>query len=349
MRFRRRWVVSLVLLTGTAALHLSQPTLKRFEFAEPHMCARFRIVLYAGDRNSATKASKAAFQRVAQLDDSMSDYDSKSELMRLAARAGTGPIRISEDLFRVLAQSQRLARKTGGAFDVTIGPLVRLWRTARRRKQMPDPGTLARARELVGYEMLRLDPKARTAKLLMPGMQLDLGAIAKGYAADEALAVLIQHGMARALVDAGGDVVFGLPPPQSHGWKIGIAPLGPLDSPGPGGSPSVRNLILSGAAVATSGDAEQFVEFDGKRYSHVVDPRTGLGVLGPSGVTVVASSGTLADSLATAVSVLGPEQGMELIQSVKGAGVLIIQVSDDGLRTFERNFPPPAVEVPSPR
>ncbi len=349
MRFRRRWVVSLVLLTGTAALHLSQPTLKRFEFAEPHMGARFRIVLYAGDRNSATKASKAAFQRVAHLDDSMSDYDSKSELMRLAARAGTGPVRISEDLFRVLAESQRLARQTGGAFDVTIGPLVRLWRTARRTKRMPDPETLARARELVGYKMLRLDPKARTAELLMPGMQLDLGGIAKGYAADEALAVLIRRGNSRALVDAGGDVVFGLPPHKRDGWKIGIAPLGPLDSPGPRGSQTVRNLILSEAAVATSGDAEQFVEIDGKRYSHVVDPRTGLGVLGPSGVTVGAPSGTLADSLATAVSVLGPERGMELMKAFASAGVLIIQVSDDGLRTFERNFPPEASDLPSPR
>ena len=339
MRSRSRWLISLSVLVGITILLLSGPTLKRFEFTEPHMGTRFRIVLYASDEDSAKEACRAAFRRIAQLDDNMSDYDPDSELMRLAARAGTGPVRINADLFHILSQSQQLASMTEGAFDVTIGPLVRLWRRARQDKKMPNLGALTQARDLVGFKKMQLNPKASTAELFLPGMQLDLGGIAKGYAADKALEVLKDHGMTRALVDAGGDVVLGLPPPRRDGWKIRIAPLGPFNSLCSSESQSARNLILHGVAVATSGDAEQFVEIDGKRYSHVLDPRTGQFTPGSSGTTVIASSGSLADSLATAVSVLGPKRGMELVKSFRNSGALIMENGDNTLRTFEVNFP----------
>lgn len=339
MYFRSKWLISLSVLVGITVLLLSGSTLKRFEFTEHHMGTRFQVVLYASDEDSAKEACRAAFFRIAQLDDNMSDYNPDSELMRLAARAGTGPVRINEDLFRILSQSQQLALMTEGAFDVTIGPLVKLWRRARQDKKIPDLRALTQARDLVGFEKMKLDPKASTAELLLHGMQLDLGGIAKGYAADKALGVLKDHGIARALVDAGGDVVLGLPPPRRDGWKISIAPLGLFNSLWSSESQPTRNLILHGVAVATSGDAEQFFEIDGKRYSHVLDPRTGQFTLGLIGTTVIAPSGSLADSLATAVSVLGPKRGMELVESFRNTGALIMDNGDNTLRSFEVNFP----------
>jgi thiamine biosynthesis lipoprotein len=311
-----------------------EPALRRFEFSQAHMGTLFRIIVYAPDAATALRASKAAFQRIATLDNTMTDYSPSSELMSLCRKAGGPPVRVSEDLYRVLAQAQELAERTNGAFDVTAGPVVRLWRRARRQHEMPDAEELAHARRLVGYQKLRLDPHARTAQLLEKGMQLDLGGIGKGYAADEALAVLKQHGITRALVVAGGEMATSAPPPGRDGWRIGIAPL---ESPE---KPPMRFLMLREAAVSTSGDAEQYVELGGTRYSHIVDPRTGMGVVGRSSVTVVAPNATASDSLATAVSVLGPEQGLELIRSTPGTAVLIIRATDRGSLVFELNLSP---------
>ena len=328
-------------LWGMATLFglAGEPALRRLEFSQAHMGTLFRIIVYAPDAATASRASNAAFQRIGTLDNTMTDYSPSSELMSLCRKAGEPPVRVSEDLYRVLAQAQELAARTNGAFDVTVGPVMRLWRRARRQREMPDAAELARARKLVGYRKLRLDPRARTVQLLEKGMRLDLGGIAKGYAADEALAVLKQYGITRALVVAGGEMAASAPPPGRDGWRIGIAPL---ESPE---KPPTRFLMLRDAAVSTSGDAEQYVELNGTRYSHIVDPRTGMGVVGRSSVTVVAPKATASDSLATAVSVLGPEQGLELIRSTPGTAALIIQATDRGSRIFELNLSPYAVSA----
>jgi thiamine biosynthesis lipoprotein len=315
------------LLLAAASGAAAEPAPGRYSFTEPHMGTRFRLVFYAPDEAAAGRAARAAFARIAQLDRIMSDYRPASELMQLCARAGGEPVRVSDDLFAVLARAQELARRADGAFDVTVGPVVRLWRKARQAKQLPDPDELARARALVGYRHVRLDEKARTVQLAKAGMQLDLGGIAKGYAADAALAVLAGHGLSRALVAAGGDVAVSGPPPDAAGWTVGIAPL---EDPN---RPPTRSLLLRDAAVSTSGDAYQYVEIDGKRYSHIVDPRTGLGLTGRSSVTVVARTGMTSDSLATAVSVLGPERGLALVEATAGAAAMIVRQTDKGEET----------------
>jgi thiamine biosynthesis lipoprotein len=293
------------------------------------MGTRFTIILYAPDAGTATRASNAAFKRVEELDATMSDYRETSELMRLCRNSGGRWMKISNDLFSVLVESQILARLSEGAFDVTAGPIVRLWRRARRTGEMPDPRSLARAVELTGYDKLRLDAKTRSARLDKPGMLLDLGGIAKGYAADEAMAVLKRRGIRRAMVAAGGDIVVSRPPPGKSGWLIGIAPSGPIDQP------PENYLLLCDRAVSTSGESEQHVEIGGVRYSHIVDPRTGIAVTGHSSVTVVAPTGKISDSLATAASVLGPERGLQLIDSTLGASAIISRATQDGVRIFE--------------
>ncbi len=297
------------------------------------MGTRFRIILYAPDPATATRASDAAFDRIAKLDNIMSDFRPTSELMRLSDQAGGPRVKVSDDLFRVLSAAQDLALQSDGAFDITVGPVVRVWRLARLQHKVPDPRSLASALELVGYEKLRLDAKARTAQLIKPGMVLDLGAIGKGYAADEALEVLKRLGIRRALVSAGGDIAASNSPPGKKGWLIGVAPLESLDKP------PTRFLLLQNSAVSTSGDAERHLDVGGVRYSHIVNPKTGMGLIGHSSVTTVARKGILSDGLATAVSVLGPKKGLDLVRSTPGAGVLFVQQTEGGARTFQLRFP----------
>jgi thiamine biosynthesis lipoprotein len=310
-------------------------SLQRFEFTQPHMGTLFKIVFYASNAPSALRASQAAFDRIAELDRIMSDYQPSSELMQVSQQAGGPPARISDDLYRVLSAAQEIAQRSEGAFDITVGPVVRLWRRARRQHELPDPTRLAQALELVGYGKLRLDVRARTAQLLKPGMLLDLGGIGKGYAADETLRLLKQHGINRALVAAGGDIALGEPPPHAAapGWTIAVASL---DSPA---QEPKRYVTLRNAGISTSGDLEQHVDIDGTRYSHIVDPKTGRAKTGRVSVTVIAPDDTTADALATAVCVLGLERGLKLIKSMPQTRALICQQTDGGPECFDWHFP----------
>jgi thiamine biosynthesis lipoprotein len=293
------------------------------------MGTKFSIIVYAVDEPTASKAAKAAFERIAELDGSMSDYRPASELMQLCKKAGGEPVRVSDDLFYVLQKAQQVAERSDGAFDVTVGPVVRLWRISRKTRQLPDPEKLKAALALVGYKNVRIDAEARTVQLLKGGMQLDLGGIAKGYAADEALKTLEKHGIKCALVAAGGDIAVSEAPPDAPGWTVGIAPLFDPES-----KPK-HSLLLKNAAVSTSGDTEQFIEIDGKRYSHIIDPKTGLGLVGRQSVTVTARRGIDSDSLTKVVSVWGPKRGLEFIEKTPGTAAFVVRKKDDGEETFQ--------------
>jgi thiamine biosynthesis lipoprotein len=289
-----------------------------FEAVEPHMGTLVRIKLYANGGQQAKAAFRAAFDRIAQLDNALSDYKPESELNRICRTAVGRPAEAGADLFRVLEASQKLARETDGAFDVTLGPVIRLWRQARKTNRPPDSAALHDAAGRCGYGKLHLDPVKHTVMLDQAGMQLDAGGIAKGYAADAALSVLAQLGIGSALVAASGDLAFGDPPPGERGWKIGVDSL---DRPE---AAFTRVLELSNAAVSTSGDGEQHLDIDGTRYSHIIDPATMMGLVRPITVTIVARRGIEADALATAVSVLGPERGIALIEKQAGVAALVV-------------------------
>ena len=303
--------------------HPRAAELRKFEAVEPHMGTLFRIELYARDAEQARAAFRAAFDRVAELDRELSDYLPDSELNRICSTAVGRPVEASPDLLRVVEASQRLAEESGGAFDVTLGPVIRLWRQARQRRQLPDPAELRAAAAHSGHRKLHTDPLRRTVLLDEAGMQLDLGGIAKGYAADEALAVVTRLGIRSALVAASGDLAFSDAPPGRRGWTIGI------DS-------ATRTLELTNAAVSTSGDEEQHAEIGGRRYSHIVDPATGMGLTDAITVTIVARRGIDADALATAVSVLGADRGSALLEKRGGVSGLI--VTERGVRTVGSAF-----------
>lgn len=292
-----------------------RPALDRFIFAELHMGVRTNLTVYARNEEHARRACRLAFDRVAQLENSMSDYRLNSEINRLSQNAGGAPLKISTDLFFVLSRAQEIARLTDGAFDVTASPLIRLWRTARREKKRPDSRNIAEAQHLVNWRWLKLNRQNQTAQLLKPGMQLDLGAIAKGYAGDCVMDVLKSQGIRSALFEAGGDVVMGDAPPNTKGWKIEI------ENASSSGAPRVVQLY--NAAIGTSGDTSQFVVIEGKRYSHVVNPKTGMGLTSRVAVTVIVPRGITTDSLSTAYSLADKKSRTRLTRAFPDAKVFI--------------------------
>jgi thiamine biosynthesis lipoprotein len=296
--------------------------LTRFTYTEYHMGVDARLVVYAPNQPAAEDACAAAFVRIAALDSMMSDYRVDSELTRLSAHAGGPPVRVSPELFGVLRRAQEVARYSNGAFDVTVGPLVALWRRARKTGALPDPVAIERARRRVGWQKLRLDERARTVRLTVSGMKLDLGGIAKGYADDEAQRVLRRHGITRALVEMGGDIVVSGPPPGTDGWTIRVPNAG--DDHGP------VDLPFAHRAISTSGDTEQFVVVGGRRYSHVVDPRTGQALTNRVQITVAAPDGLTSDPLSTALILLGAEDRRKLLSDYPGAKAYVRVLAGDG-------------------
>lgn len=262
---------------------------ERHEAVEPHMGTLVRVVVYAETEEKAHAGLRAAYARVAALDQTLSDYRQDSELNQL----GTEPRQVSRDLWRVVEFGQRLAEATGGAFDLTLGARTRAWRAG----EAPQGAW--------GWRHLRLDRARRTVWFDKPGIRLDLGGIAKGYAAQEALAVLERNGLSRAMVAVGGDIVVGDSPPDEDGWRLKTS-----------ARPQLFTLVRR--AVSTSGDTEQYKDTG----SHIHDGRTGRPVHGKRVVSVIALDGMTADALATAVRLLPREEYLRVAAQF-GAWVVV--------------------------
>ena len=328
-------LASLVLAAGCGSPKAASPV-RRFDFTHPAMGTQFTINLYAADQASAEAAADAAFRRIDALEDVMSDYEADSEVMRLCDQPYGKPVAVSADLFEVLERAQWIAKVSDGAFDATVGPYVRLWRFARKRKVLPTAAELATAKAAVGWQKVRLDRQNQTVTLLAPNMRLDLGGIGKGYAADQALRILKGRGIDRALVAASGDIAIGEAPPEREGWKVGIATFGTRTNQ------ITRTLVLHNAGVSTSGDSEQFIEIKGIRYSHIVDPRTGLGLTTRIQDTVIGPDATMTDSLDTTVNVLGVKRGLALVESMPRTAAMISTKEGDEVQVFlSHRFPRP--------
>ena len=323
-------VIGLLPLVGRANPCVENWT--HYQRSEVHMGTQFIITLYVTENLSAKAGLDGAFARIAKLDAILSNYRSDSELNRFCATAPhAAPMVLGDELWTVLSKSQELSRRSGGAFDVTVGPLTKLWRRARRRKTLPSDALLQLALHRTGYQYLHLDARQQSGWLEFSDMQLDLGAIAKGYAADEALRILKSHGITRACVDAGGDLALGGPPPEKEGWRIGIA------SSNENGLPKTF-LMLANRGVATSGDLWQFIEINGQRYSHILDPHTGLGLTTRTSATVIANDCATADSLASAVVVLGPDRGIALVADYPGAATVVTTPSGEKISVGVSQF-----------
>jgi thiamine biosynthesis lipoprotein len=268
-----------------------------------------RLVVYASDETAAVNACRAAYGRIRQIDDAASDYKKTSELNRVVAEAATRPVKVSDDLWTLLVESRRLSELSDGAFDITVGPVVQLWRTARQTKKLPDAAEIEEAKKRVGWRHVDLNEADRTVRLGIPGMKLDMGGIAKGYAGDQAIAVLREQGIGSALYEGGGDIVVSGAPPGAAGWRIALRYSG---------EEMPKELTLADAAVSTSGDTEQYVEIGGKRYSHVVDPKTGIGLTSRSMGTVSGPRGIWTDGLSKVVTMVDEGKRADVLKAYPG-------------------------------
>lgn len=331
MASRAGAVVAVMGATGVAAVAAASPTHAsgRHVFTRPLMGTEFRLVVHDADSVAASAAADRAFARIAELEAVLSDYDPASEVSRLSATAGEGRwVPVSADLWAVLSRAKEWADRSDGAFDPTVGSLTRLWRRAARRGSVPGPEAVEAALLPVGHRRLALAPDRRAVRLEAPGARLDLGGIAKGWAADVALELLAEAGFPRALVDAGGDVAAGAPPPGEEGWRVALPTASGAEEP----DPAACVVRLARAALATSGATERSVEVDGVRHSHVLDPRTGTALTHGRVITVLAPRAADADALASALSVLHPANGGALLGGSPGAGARILEPDGDSRR-----------------
>lgn len=297
------------------------------------MGSRFRVTLFAPDEATAKAAAQDAFAAAQRVNDLLSDYQNDSEALRLSGLPHGLPHPVSEDFADVLKTSLALASETDGAFDPSIGPATRLWRRARLGKAM-DWKALEECKPALGWRKITFDGKSRTVTLNSPGMRLDFGGIGKGWSADKALQVLRSKGLNCASVSASGDLAIGDPPPGKPGWTVGIELL---DAAGGAVSAEVQ---LRNCGLSTSGDTEQFLELDGQRYSHILDPASGMALTERRGVSVTAPSATESDAIATALCVMGPEKGRVWAES-RGVGAFFVTLTADGgkKRSTTANWP----------
>lgn len=290
--------LTLTLLTAVA------PAAEKLTFHRPLMGTRFMVACFADDHVAANRAASAAFGLAEELNAVASDYLPASELSLISTHPVGRPVPLSPLLYDLLAHSRRLAEATDGAFDPTLGPLTRLWRTCRTQRRLPTPDALASARAASGWQHFTLDSKTRSLTLHRANMAFDLGGIAKGFAADLMLDSLTAAGLPQSLIAAGGDVRLGAPPPGREGWRVALRTFDPARSD--------EILVLSHAAVSTSGDLYQSIEIEGRSYSHILDPRTGLGLTQRLAASVVADEAKWSDPLATAACVLGVDRAKTL-------------------------------------
>jgi thiamine biosynthesis lipoprotein len=322
----------LICLAGTHPIGCARQP--RFEFTRLCMGVQTRITVHALDADDAAAAVVPAFARIERAEQALSDYRPASDAMRLCDLADTHPgewLSIQGDLRAALEDSCRVAAATDGAFSPTIGSAVRLWRQSRQSGTLPAESDRVAAIQRSDRRNLELKDSGTNIRLA-PGTRLDFGGIGKGYAAQAAIDDLRKRGFPSSMVALGGDIVVGDAPPGRAGWRIRVIPGDPDGSGGGGGDGGSErtDLLLSNAAVSTSGDSEQFIEIDGAKYSHIVNPRTGLGFPAPRGVrvTVVARSGAIADALGTALYALPQDRAPQLLAHFHAAAIFVIDRPD---------------------
>lgn len=302
----------------------------RFEFSAPSMGSHVDFVVYAASQAEAKNAIDAGLAEIERLSTILSNYSPDSEISKLCSNPKGGWAPVSPDLAAVLQHSRRWHQLSAGKFDITVGPLTQLWRAQRKKKQLPSPALIEEAKGRCGWSLVGLEPPstsesptqpARVA-LLQDQMVLDLSGIAVGYIVDAAFEKMKMAGPRSILINAGGDIRVGDAPPGAQGWRIAIAGLGKT-------SPPLSMIQLENCAVTTSGDLNQFVEIDGRRYSHFIDPDSGDPIVRRQSVTVIAETTVDADAGATALAVLGMERAASLFDTMPITNAVLVESGVD--------------------
>jgi thiamine biosynthesis lipoprotein len=323
----RQFSAALVLLC--AAFHSAAVQAEWLYREEAIMGTRCAVELWATDRSQGDAAMEAVLADMRRIDALMSTYKPDSEISRVNAGAARAPVPVSEELFLLLETAQQYSALSSGAFDITYASVGYLYDY--RAHQRPDNKAIAAALQSVDYRQLRLDRAKHTVAFGKPGMRIDLGGIAKGYAVDRGIQILKDRGLTHAMVNAGGDTRvsgdrFGKP------WVVGIRHPDRKDE-------VVLRLPLVDAAFSTSGDYERFFDEGGVRYHHILDPKTGQSPHAVRSVTIIASNATRTDGLTKTVFILGPKAGLDFINSLPDADAIVIAA--DGKVSYSKGLQPP--------
>ena len=325
---KRLAVLGLLSLAVSATVAVAQPPAAK---ETGDMSRDFRYIMgnsvevrvYNGDAPSRAAGINEAFAAIVEVDRVMSNWKSESELMIANRAASSGPVRVSDPLFAVIKAGLDVGDRSGGAFDLTVGPAIQLWGFRTRKPHVPEDAEIARLRPAVNYRNIVLDEATHTMRFVRPGVEVDLGGIAKGFAVELAAGALRKRGLS-GYIDAGGNQYMLGRPPGKSGWMVGVR------DPDRAGE-LLGTLELPEGSVSTSAEYANFLTIDGKQYGHILDPRT----LRPSesgslSVTLYAPDATIADAVSTAAFVLGPQRGLALIDSFPGMMGLITFRKPDG-------------------
>jgi thiamine biosynthesis lipoprotein len=327
-KIRTFFVALLAIMSFVAVLlflHFFSPSLSINSGFRPLMGTLANITVVAEDEATAQQS----IEELNYVDGLMSYQKQDSQLSEINRSAYNTPIKVDESIFQVLEKAVEFSRKTKGAFDITVAPLVDLWNTAEDTNALPTPEAIEAATEKVGSEKLILDANEQTVSFAVKGMKIDVGGIAKGYAIDNAIQAIQQAGALGGMVDVGGDIcVFGKPPNNKKYWSIGLQdPKDTSETILPGSYLMV--IKVNDAAVTTSGDYRRFVSVQGQKFSHIFDASTGQSARDLSSVTIIADTAIKADALATAVTVLGLQKGLDLIESLPDTEAILMSSAPD--------------------
>ena len=280
------------------------------------MGTEMEITAASADEKKAYTAIEAAFAEIRRIEELMSTYISESQISKINSAAGKKPVKVDEELVRLIKRAIEYAEMTEGGFNIAVGPLIKIWKV-KEGGNIPSNDEIRKAKEMINYKYIVVDEKKKVVFLKKKGMSIDLGGIAKGYASDRAEIVLKKNGIASGIVAVAGDInAFGKKA-DGNKWRVGIQHPRKKDA-------FLGIIELEDEAVSTSGDYERFFIKDGKRYHHIIDPKTGEPAGKCQSVTIVAKEATATDALSTGIFVIGPEKGMELIERLPDVEGIII-------------------------
>lgn len=281
------------------------------------MGSRFDITVVATDSTTANSYIDDAISEITRIEKLISSWDAESQTSLINKNAGIAPVKVDQELFELIERTLQISEITDGAFDISFASVDKIWRFDGSMTQKPTEEEIINSVAKIGYQNIVMDKKSLTVFLKLSGMKIGFGAIGKGYAADKVRTMLKKNGVAAGIINASGDLTAWGHQPDGSDWMIGIT------------NPLNKNKVFSlfpvvDAAVATSGNYEKFVEFDGVKYSHIIDPRTGYPATGLVSVTIFANSAELCDALATAIFITGTETGIDIINQIKGVECIVV-------------------------
>ena len=319
---------TLVLMSLFLSIFISRAQ-KLYSESSILMGSSFEITVVAEDEDFAKESLAIAKKEIIRIENLISSWDQKSETSRINRNAGIAAVEVSKELFDLIFRAQQISKLSSGAFDLTFAAIDKLWNFDGRESEMPNPDTLKASVFNIGYQLIELDEESLTVFLPKKGMKIGFGAIGKGYAADRAKQLLVELGVLGGIINASGDMNTWGTKPDGSSWTIGI--VNPMNN-----KKVFSWFSLEHNAVVTSGDYEKFTQINGRRYSHIIDPRTGIPSQGIVSCTIFAGKAELADAIATAIFVMGVESGLFLIDQLPDIEAILID--DSGIIHRSKNI-----------